>query len=83
MLTLLLQFYCDLALQSPPKTLLMNNLVMTLYELTQQFPQKSAETLKSFLASREEEIAEEVKRRNGKASMPSLDTVRFYRALLL
>ncbi|ELT93562.1 hypothetical protein CAPTEDRAFT_227046 [Capitella teleta] len=75
MQTLLLRFYCDLALQSPPKTQLMNNLVAQLYELTQQFPNESADAVKSLLAARQVELSEEVARRNGRAAMPSLDTL--------
>lgn len=72
---LLLQFYCDLALQSPPKTILMNGLVAHLYDMTQQFPAECAEVIKDMLVARQLDLSEELEGRNGRAAFPNLDTV--------
>ena len=72
---MVLQYYCELAVQKIPQLDFANKLVKPLYEMTQQNPNACGKTVQDTIIVQQQMFNEFVERRNGKGIFPALDTV--------
>ncbi|KAK3095262.1 hypothetical protein FSP39_012329 [Pinctada imbricata] len=79
----LLQYYCDLALQLPPKLTLMDKLVPHLYELTQGSPVTAAQSVVDQITERREEFQQICDRKGGRGQYPALDTLLLLKLVVI
>ena len=74
-LTFLIQYFGDMASDSPPQLELIDKLTVPIYEMSQQFPVKTAEVINEYLTGGHDRFRELAERRAGRGTFPTLDTV--------
>ena len=74
--TLLVQYFCDLAVQDPPVLGLMDRLTGPLYDLTQMSKVIAGQTMLEVIKEKQEEFTQYSRRKGGRGAFPALDVVR-------